>query len=188
MALRLGYVRQFAPGKDVLDLCCGTGSDLLPVLEQVRSAGAGVFPSKILDGLRERLGGTPPPHLTMLEDDAAALSTPDASIDFAFSWTSLYYMPDLGSVLDEGERVLRPGGVAVLELGNHWSVNTLVSNVQHREHGWAKPYHVPYPDLRRLVEHRFQVRDWRSFGLLNSYGTPRSLLWLAPLTSERLAP
>jgi len=188
IAVRLGYVRRFAPGQDVLDLCCGTGSYLLPVLDQVRSAVAVDFSSTMLEGLRERLGNNPPPHLTILEEDAGAMSVAHASVDFLFSWTSLYYMPQLDRVLDEVRRVLKPGGRAALELGNRWSVNELVSNAQHRESGWAKPYHVPYPELRRMVEDRFAVREWRSFQLINSYGTPRSLRPLAPLASERWSP
>jgi ubiquinone/menaquinone biosynthesis C-methylase UbiE len=188
MALRLDYVRRLGAGKDVLDLCCGTGSYLLPNLDVMRSAVAVDFSSTMLDGLRDRLGDPPPPNLAISEEDAADLSLADASVDFVFSWTSLYYMPDLGAVLDEVRRVLRPGGVAVLELGNLHSVNTLVCNVQHRESGWAKPHHVPYSGLRRLVEDRFSVREWRSFQLLNSYGTPRKLLPLAPLMTERWAP
>jgi ubiquinone/menaquinone biosynthesis C-methylase UbiE len=188
IAVRLDYVRRLGAGRDVLDLCCGTGSYLLPNLDQMRSAVAVDFSSTMLDGLRDRLGGSPPPKLTILEEDAGALSVPDASVDFVFSWTSLYYMPDLGRVLDEVKRVLRPGGVAALELGNQWSVNEIVSHVQHRQSGWAKPHHVPYPRLRRMVEDRFDVRDWRSFQLLNSYGTPPRLRLLTPLTSERWAP
>jgi ubiquinone/menaquinone biosynthesis C-methylase UbiE len=188
IAVRSDYVRRFAPGKDVLDLCCGTGSYLLPVLGDVRSAVALDFSSTMLDGLRERLDGDPPDHLTILEEDAAAMSVADSSVDFVFSWTSLYTVPDLERVLDEVRRVLRPGGVAALEVGNRWSVNDLVMNAQHRESGWAKPYPVPYPDLRRMFEDRFAEREWRAFQLFNSYGTPRSLRVLAPLASARWAP
>src|SRR3954454_6647469 len=57
IALRLDYVRRLGAGKDVLDLCCGTGSYLLPALGQMRSAVAVDFSSTMLDGLRDRLGG-----------------------------------------------------------------------------------------------------------------------------------
>jgi ubiquinone/menaquinone biosynthesis C-methylase UbiE len=188
IALRLDYVSRFGTGEDVLDLCCGTGSYLLPNLDRMRSAVAVDFSSTMLDGLRERLGGSVPDNLTILEEDAGDLSLADASVDFVFSWTSLYYMTDLARVLDEVRRVLRPGGVAALELGNRWSINTVISNAQHRQSGWAKPHHVPYRALRRMVAERFDVRDWRSFQLINSYGAPRSLRLLACVSSERWAP
>ena len=188
ITLRSGYVHSLGAGRDVLDLCCGTGSYLLPELASFRSAVALDFSSTMLDGLRARLDGPPPETLTIVEADAAAMPLPDDSIDFAWAWTSLYYVPDLGAVLDELRRVLRPGGRAAFELGNRWSVNTLVSNVQHRDSGWAKPEYVPYPRLRTLVEERFAVEEWRSFQLINSYGTPRKLLPLAPLTSMRWKP
>jgi ubiquinone/menaquinone biosynthesis C-methylase UbiE len=189
VAMRSDYVRRFGHGRDVLDLCCGTGSYLLPDLGSFRSAVAVDFSSNMLDGLRARLPGPHPENLTILEEDAAELSLPDASVDFAWSWTALYYVPDLGRVLAQVARVLRPGGIAVLEVGNRWSVNTLVSNVQHRDSGWAKPYYVPYGRLRRLFpESGLRVKDWRSFQLINSYGTPRSLLPLTPITTERWRP
>jgi ubiquinone/menaquinone biosynthesis C-methylase UbiE len=188
ISVRLEYVRRFGTGKDVLDLCCGSGSYLLPNLDVMRSAVGVDFSSTMLDGLRDRLGGQPPEKLTILEEDAGDLSLADESVDFVFSWTSLYYMTDLGRVLDEVRRVLRPGGVAALELGNLWSVNTIVCNRMHVESGWAQPHHVPYPRLRSLIEERFDVREWRSFQAINSYGGPRSLAPLLPLTSRRWAP
>ncbi|MEA2478138.1 MAG: hypothetical protein QOJ07_60, partial [Thermoleophilaceae bacterium] len=93
VAMRSGYVRRLGHGRDVLDLCCGTGTYLLPDLASFRSAVAVDFSANMLDGLRARLPDPQPENLTILEEDAAELSLADASIDFAWSWTSLYYVP-----------------------------------------------------------------------------------------------
>ena len=54
---------------------------------------------------------------------------------------------------------------------------------QHRLAGWAKPYHVAYPEMKRLVrEAGLEIREHRVFQLLPMYGGPR---WLSPLVSTR---
>src|SRR6266545_4648683 len=80
--LRMGLIRRYGAGKDVLDLCCGTGSYLLPNLDLFRSAVAVDFSSAMLGVLRERLGRPPPPNVTVIEEDAQELSLADESVDF----------------------------------------------------------------------------------------------------------
>ena len=189
VAIRQAYVERYAPGRDVLDLCCGNGSYLIPVLPRVRSAIGLDFSAKVLDDFRRALGGVQPANLTLLEQDATALALPDASVDFVFSYTALYTVPRLDLVLKHVSRVLRPGGHAVLELGNRTSVNTLVCNAFHASHGWAKPFFVPFAQLQRFVsEAGFTVVEWRSFQLLNNYGVPPRLIWLYPLATPLWKP
>jgi ubiquinone/menaquinone biosynthesis C-methylase UbiE len=188
VALRLGLIRTHGTGRDVLDLCCGTGSYLLPELARFRSAYAVDFSTAMLDGLRARLPVVPE-TLHILQEDAECLTLPDRCVDFAWSFTSLYYVPRLDRALTEVGRVLRPGGLAALELGNARSLNALVGRVQHEREGWAKHYLRPLGELRALVEAAgLEVVEWRSFQLLTMYGTPRPLLPLAPLLSARWKP
>lgn len=185
IALRKAYIERYGYGRDVLDLCCGSGSYLIPALQQVKRAIGIDFSSNMLDAFRTNVGGQSPVNLTLLEEDATRLSLPDACVDFVFSYTALYHVPRLDQALAEACRVLRKGGYAVFELGNSHSINTLVSNVFHRHYGWAKPYHVPYATLRRFVQEAgFEVVEWRSFQLLNNYGVPLRLIWLYPLASS----
>jgi ubiquinone/menaquinone biosynthesis C-methylase UbiE len=184
--LRMELIRRHGTGKDVLDLCCGTGSYLLPNLDRFRSAVAVDFSSTMLDALRARLGGIVPDKLVVFEQDAQDLSLASESVDFVWSFTSLYYVPALDRALGHVARVLRPGGYAALELGNSHSLNELVSRVQHRATGSALPYTRPYPELRRLLEDAGLVCvEWRAFQLLTMYGTPRRLRMLSPLLSAR---
>jgi ubiquinone/menaquinone biosynthesis C-methylase UbiE len=184
IAMRQGYIEKYGYGRDVLDLCCGSGSYLIPALPHVKRAIGIDFSANMLDAFRANAGAQPPANLTLLEEDASHLSLPDACVDFVFSYTALYYVPRLDQALVEASRVLRKGGYAVFELGNSHSINTLVCKVFHEQYGWAKPYYVPYADLRRFVrEAGFEVVEWRSFQLLNNYGVPPRLFWLYPLAS-----
>jgi SAM-dependent methyltransferase len=182
--LRMALIREHGAGRDVVDLCCGTGSYLIPNLQLVRTAVGVDFSETMLMELRTRAGADP--KLTIVNEDVQELSLPSASADFVWSYTSLYAVPGLDRVLAHVARILRPGGHAALELGNSRSLNELVSRVQHRDAGWAKPYYRPYPDLRRAVAGAgLEVVEWRSFQVLSMYGAPRRLRVLTPLLTAR---
>ena len=184
--LRNDLVRMYGYGRDALDVGCGSGAFLLPHLGHFRSAVALDFSTTMLDGLRQRLGTSPPPHVRVLEADARQIPLPDASVDLAFSFSALYYVPEVQDAIAEMARVTRPGGFVVLELGALWSLNTIICREQHRDAGWARPYHVPYRFLRRYVRDAgLEVKAWRSFQLIPMYGAPRRLRLLAPLFSPR---
>ncbi|MBM3555093.1 MAG: class I SAM-dependent methyltransferase [Alphaproteobacteria bacterium] len=182
IALRLALIERFGAGRDVLDLCCGAGANLLPVLPKLKRAIALDFSANMLGELGKALGGARPANLDLVQADARALPLAPASIDFVFSFTSLYHVPEVEKAVIEVARVLRPGGRAVLEFGAFWSLNTLVATVQHHDKGWAKPFHARIDDLEKMLRHAgLAVETWRSFQLLPMYGAPLKLLFLYPL-------
>ena len=180
--LRMDLLHEYSSGKDVLDLCCGTGSYLIPILDQVSTAVGLDFSSTMLEGLRENLGNSVPDSLRIVQEDAREISLDDSSIDLVFSFTSLYHVPDVDRVIAHVARVLRPKGVAILEFGNLYSLNTSVCNVQHRDQGWAKPYHIRIRRMKSLLkENGLEIEDRRAFQVLPMYGAPRRLKYLYPL-------
>jgi ubiquinone/menaquinone biosynthesis C-methylase UbiE len=184
--LRQGLVRRYGHGHDVLDVGCGSGAYLRPHLPHVRSAVALDFSEKMLGGLSERLGDPPPDHVRLVKADARAMPLADATVDLAFSFTTLYLIPQADRAIAEMARVLRPGGHAILELGALWSLTTVISFEQHRDTGSARPYHLPYRALLRHVRDAgLDVVEWRSFQLVPMYGAPRRLRTLAPLFHPR---
>jgi ubiquinone/menaquinone biosynthesis C-methylase UbiE len=179
---RLSLIERYGRGKDVLDLCCGTGEYLIPALGLVRRAVGVDFTRQFLDAFRESLGGSLPAHLALIEGDATRLPLRDASFDFTFSYCSLYSVPRVDAALAEVGRTLRPGGYAAVELGNLHSLNTLVVEARHREDGWTKPCHVPYAKIRAYVRDAgLAVTEWRAFQVLPMHGAPRRWRALTPL-------
>ena len=186
VALRLSLVERYGTGKDVLDLCCGSGSYLIPMIDRLRSAIGVDFSRNMLTAFARRLAEHPAARVMLVEGDASALPLRSSCVDFAFSYTSLYYVPHVELAIGEVARVLRHGGHAALELGNRWSLNTLVARAQHRALGWAKQHLVSYAALvRYLAASGLAIVEWRAFQLLPMYGAPRSLRWLYPILSER---
>ena len=184
--LRFSLIREFGAGRDVLDLCCGTGSFLIPMLGIVKSAVGLDFSSNMLDGFRRQLGGPMPGNLKLVEADASSVPFRDEIFDFVYSYTALYNVPDLAGALNEVGRVLRRGGHAALELGNCNSLAMVVDRAFHEQEGWAIPYMVPLRAMGELLNNAGLSRERRySFQLLPMFGAPRTLGYLKPLATPR---
>jgi SAM-dependent methyltransferase len=182
--LRLSLLEQFGKGKDVLDLCCGTGSYLLPVARSLKRCFGVDFSRKMLAECSARAARDSLEHVAIAAGDATAIPMRDRALDAVVSYCSLYYVEDLAAAVREIARVLRPGGVAVLELGNLWSLNTWVARVQARDHAGAVPRLVSLPRMRKILSSaRLEVIEWRAFQLLPMYGAPRALFFLRPILS-----
>jgi len=182
VGIRRSLLGRYAVDRDVLDLCCGSGASLIPILDKVKSAVGIDFSSNMLNGFRERCNGAIPLNLTLIEADATSLPLPDSCIDFTYSFTSLYYVPRVDLAIKEIARVMRPSGIAILELGNLYSINTLIAAGFHHESGWAKSYPISYSRMRKyLRESSLKTVEWRSFQLSPMYGVPKQYFWLFPV-------
>lgn len=93
-----------APGRRVLDLCCGQGSGSAALV----AAGADVvgldFSPAMLEHARAAV-----PEAQFVEGDAQDLPFADASFDAAICGFGLMHVPDQQRALAEVRRVLRPG-------------------------------------------------------------------------------
>ena len=101
-------------GRCVLDLGCGPGH----YTRALRAAGARVVPVD-LDRDELLLPGGPPGSAVIA--DARRLPVPDAAFDAVVCSNMLEHTPSPAAVLDEVERVLRPGGWAWLSWTNWYS-------------------------------------------------------------------
>lgn len=186
IALRFALIREFGAGRDVLDLCCGTGAFLVPMMERFHSAVGLDFSSNMLDGLLERLGGRVPDNVRIVEADAAAIPLRDALFDFVYSYTSLYNVPDLERALCEVGRVLKPGGVAALELANSNSLAAVAARAFHEHAGWSMAYPAPLRTLRALLKRAgLEVVRHHAFQLLPLFGAPPALRAFRILATPR---
>lgn len=102
-------------GKTVLDLGCGTGENLLPLIKRGASViGMDISPD-LVDLARQRLRDNG------IDDGAATLQVrsvyetglPDGSVDIVFSMALLHHL-DLPRARNEIYRILKPGGRFIL--------------------------------------------------------------------------
>lgn len=101
------------PARAVLDLGCGPGHWSARLADRhgpgCRVTGLDLAPG-MLEVARARHGA----RAGWLCGDAAALPLSDASLDLVFSNLAIQWCPDLEAVLGELQRVLRPGGRALI--------------------------------------------------------------------------
>lgn len=127
-------VALLAPEASVLDVATGTGHSL----DVLQHAGGARFATdltiEMLDACRSRID--PMSNIHYVLSDALHLPFPDNSFDFVNSSRFLHLLPKSGQrkVLDELQRVLRPGGLLVVDFYNHshWSLLHLPISIYRR--------------------------------------------------------
>jgi arsenite methyltransferase len=101
------------PGSVVLDLGCGAGTDLLIAAQMTGSAGRVIgvdMTATMLERARQSATEMGLTNVELHESLIEALPLDDASVDVVISNGVIDLVPDKDAVLDEIDRVLRPGG------------------------------------------------------------------------------
>lgn len=171
---RLALVRECGRDAVVLDLCCATGEHLMDVVSAMKRGVGLDFSAPFVERARETKEARGIANVEFVEGNARQLPFEDGSFDLVYCFSSLYHIPRVDEVIAEIARVLRPSGVCILEMGNRWSLNTLVCNASPE---LATPCHHSVPEMRRMIRSAgLVVRRHRAFQILPYWGTrPR---WL----------
>ncbi|MEN3280226.1 MAG: arsenite methyltransferase [Solirubrobacteraceae bacterium] len=101
------------PGSVVLDLGCGAGTDLLIAAQTTGPTGGVIgvdMTASMLDRARASSTEMGLANIELHESLIEALPLDDASVDVVISNGVIDLVPDKDAVLDEIDRVLRPGG------------------------------------------------------------------------------
>jgi len=101
------------PGEVVLDLGCGAGTDLLIAAQMTGPTGRAIgvdMTATMLTRVRESAAEMGLTNVELYETLIEQLPLEDASVDVVISNGVLDLVPDKDAVMDEIDRVLRPGG------------------------------------------------------------------------------
>jgi arsenite methyltransferase len=101
------------PGATVLDLGCGAGTDLLIAAQMAGPDGHAIgvdMTTAMLDRARASAAEMGLANVELHESLIESLPLADASVDVVISNGVIDLVPDKDAVLDEIDRVLRPGG------------------------------------------------------------------------------
>jgi SAM-dependent methyltransferase len=106
----------------------------------------------MLEGARERLGSDP--RIAFLSGTAQHLPVADASVDVLVCVRTLHHVGDLRPVISEFARVLRPGGVLVMETANKRNLKAVLAwLLRRRDSSPLRRGSETYVDLT-LLPHR----------------------------------
>lgn len=186
LQLKLELVRDHL-GDPLMDLCCGNGLHMFETV-QGRTQVLGVdFSEQFLAFAAVEARNRGIGNVAFLCANARSMPIASDSIRGLYSFSALYTIPDLQSVLREIARVLQPGGRAVLDLGNSQSLNGFVCRYYPE---LARHTTVPLAEtLAMCARAGLTVREHRSFQILPLWADrPRYLaLLLHPFWTRLMA-
>jgi len=172
-------VRKHIANRRVLDLCCATADRLFENAREIPFGCGADFSIPFLKKAHEKI--TPADPLAFLCANARALPFRTATFEAVYCLASLYYIPRIRQVTHEISRILEPGGIAILEMGNRSSLNTLVARA-HPE--TAAPCHIPIGEMKRMLTLAgLEIEEHHAFQILPLWGNRPH--WLRPLLGER---
>ena len=174
---RFDLIRKHGHHRVVLDLCCGVGDYLFKSRDFIES-GVGVdFSTKMISVANSKKASMKASQIEFAVCNARQLPYRDKIFDLAYSFSSLYYIPQPQEVVFEAARVLKPDSIAIFEFGNLHSINTIVSKA-HSE--LAIPCHIRVSDMESAIRDAgFEVLECRRFQILPMWGNKP--WWLRPL-------
>jgi ubiquinone/menaquinone biosynthesis C-methylase UbiE len=129
------------PGTCVLEIGCGTGIFLARILPSGATVHGLDYTRGMLDVTRVKLAAN---ETRLVNADARSLPYASDTFDVVYSFKVLPHVPNLPQALRDLQRVLRPGGVAVLEFYNSHSIRKLLyrGGYFHQWHSPAKARHL----------------------------------------------
>ena len=152
------------PGERILDLGCGDGQ----LTQRIAATGADVVG---VDASLEMLAAARSRGIDAQEGRAELLPFTDRSFDAVFSNAALHWVCGQDEMMTEVQRVLKPGGRFVAEMGGHGNIAAIRvalmavlarHNYGDREDG-VNYYPTPESYTRRLEGHGFKVKKIAHF-------------------------
>src|ERR1019366_7681902 len=101
---------------------------------------------------------------------ATDLGFADASFDLVYSFATLSLVPDMERALREMCRVLRPGGVVLLDLLGRWNLSHVYWERYHRRNGHFGQHASNYREgVRRLESLGLKIVECHALGFLDQW-------------------
>lgn len=180
--LEIEFLRRFSTNRDVLEVGCGTGLLLERIARFARSAKGIDLSEGMLEKARAR-------SLDVTLGSATDLPFADASFDVACSFKVLPHVRDIERALAEMTRVVRPGGMVVIELYNPFSLRGLVKNLlpagaisdRTKESAVYTRFDNPFR-VRELVPNNLHLRASRGVRIV----TPAAIVMDLPVIGRAL--
>jgi SAM-dependent methyltransferase len=154
------------PGELLLDAGCGAGHQLRYFLDGSDASGLGVDASPAaLDLVRQRF-----PELAVSQQDLRSLELADASVDKIVCFNVIEHIDGQDQVMQEFQRVLKPGGVLVMGTNIRDSIAWKLYQAFIGEHTHVREFTVR--EFAEFVGGHFRVETVRKSSGVFRFGPP----------------
>ncbi len=144
-------LRHLRPEDEVLDVGCANGLHLLAVAGHCRRVVGIDIHDAMLAVARDRLARAGVGNVALAAQSASALAFAGQSFDLVYSFSTLLLVPDIRGALGEIARVLRPGGLAILDIAGRYNLSHLYHTWYYRRHGHFGVNAFGHAQLVRLL-------------------------------------
>jgi len=145
---RYVFAAQYVPGKDVLDVACGSGvgTSFLQEAGALSALGLDIDPAAVAYA-KERYK-----NCRFAQCDATNLILPDGCVDVVVSFETLEHISDQRKFLNECRRVLRPGGLLICSTPNRALSRWSPRNPFHAAELYPREFQTMMTELFPAVE------------------------------------
>jgi len=131
--------------------------------------------------------GFNPGKIQYLLEEISATSITCNSVHSIFSYSTLYYIPEVENTIKHFRDILIPGGVAILDFGNSRSLMDIFYRQPDKNHT-AQNFNISIRKIRKILKDLdFEILEWRSFQLLPMQGLSKRYPYISPLTAKSWA-
>lgn len=155
LSARLKYdlvVKYVRPDHDVLDVGCANGLHMRVLARHCRSIAGIDINESMLAVAKTTLAADEITNATLERRSAAELGYPDASFDLVYSFSTLLLVPDIKRAISEIARVLRTGGVALLDITGRYNLSRIYWGLYYRWHGHFGVHSFRYGQIERYLK------------------------------------
>jgi ubiquinone/menaquinone biosynthesis C-methylase UbiE len=181
LSARLKYdlaLKYLKPGDNVLDVGCANGIHMRLLAGRCRHITGIDINQPMLDIARTTLAEDGIANASLELRSATDLGIADASFDLVYSFSTLTLVPDVERALQEIRRVLRPGGIALIDFAGRWNLSHLYWDMYYRRHGHFGQRAFGYREaVMQLGALGLKVVESHALGFLDQWRYVPGLHW-----------
>jgi ubiquinone/menaquinone biosynthesis C-methylase UbiE len=181
MAARLKYdliEKYLNSNAKVLDVGCANGIHMRLFAKRCSHIDGVDINQPMLDIARLTLTHDKIDNATLRQCSATALDFPNETFDLVYSFATLSLVPQMDKALCEISRVLRVGGIALLDFSGRWNLSHIYWDLYFRRHNHFGQHAVSYGEaVKRLESLGLEVIENHAVGFLDQWRYVPGLHW-----------